>query len=56
MAVLSMDLSKAFDTILHALLVAKLSAHGLGGSACSPFEDYLRGRRQRVKVCDAYSS
>ena len=55
-AVVSMDLSKAFDTIPHALLLAKLSAYGFSGSACALFEDYLRGRTQRVKVGDAYSS
>ena len=56
MAVVSMDLSKAFDTIPHALLLAKLSAYGLNSSACTLLEDYLSGRMQRVKVSDAYSS
>ena len=51
-----MDLSKAFDTIPHMLLLAKLSAYGLNGSACALLEDYLSGRMQRVKVGDAYSS
>ena len=53
---MSMDLSKAFDTIPHALLLAKLSAYGLNSSACTLLEDYLSGRMQRVKVSDAYSS
>ena len=53
---MSMDLSKAFDTIPHALLLAKLSAYGLNSSACALLEDYLSGRMQRVKVGDAYSS
>ena len=55
-AVVSMDLSKAFDTIPHALLLAKLSAYGFNGSACALLEDHLSGRMQRVKVGDAYSS
>ena len=55
-AVVSMDLSNAFDTIPHALLLAKLSAYGLNASACALLEDYLSGRMQRVKVGDAYSS
>lgn len=54
--VVSMDLPKAFDTILHALLLAKRSAHGLSGSASVLFEDYLIERMQRVKVGDAYSN
>ena len=53
---MSMDLSKAFDTIPHALLLAKLSAYGLNASACALLEDYLSGRMQKVKVGDAYSS
>ena len=56
MAVESVDLSKAFDTIPHALLLAKLSAYGLSGSACALFQDYLRRRMQKIKVGDAYSS
>ena len=47
---MSMDLSKAFDTIPHALL---LSAYGLNGSICALLEDNLSGRMQRVKVGDA---
>ena len=51
-----MDLSKAFDTIPHALLLAKRSAYGLNGSVCALLKDNLSGRIQRVKVGDAYSS
>ena len=45
-----MDLSKAFDTIPHPLLLANLKAYGLSSSACALFADYLSGRTQRVKV------
>ena len=55
MAVESMVLSKAFDIIPHAPLLAKLSAYGLKGSACALLEDYLSGRMQRVKVGNAYT-
>ena len=54
-AVVSMDLSKAFDTIPHLLLLAKLKAYGLSDSACALFADYLNGRTQRVKVGDSFS-
>ena len=40
-AVVSMDLSKAFDTIPHPLLLGKLKAYGLSNSACALFADYL---------------
>ena len=53
--VVSMDLSKAFDTIPHLLLLAKLKAYGLSDSACALFADYLNGRTQRVKVGDSFS-
>ena len=55
MVVVSMDLSKAFDTIPHPLLLAKLKAYGLSDSACALFADYLNGRTQRVKVGDSFS-
>ena len=55
-AVVSMDLSKAFDTIPHALLLAKLSAYGLNGSACALLEGNLSVRMQRMKIGDAYAS
>ena len=51
-----MDLSKAFDTVPHALLLAKLTAYGLNGNAWALLEDYLRGTMQRAKVGDAFFS
>ena len=51
-AVTSMDLSKAFDTIPHGLLLAKLKAYGVNGRSCMLLKDYLHGRMQRVKVGD----
>ena len=54
-AVISMDLSKAFDTIPHGLLLAKLKAYGVNSRSCMLLKDYLHGRMQRVKVGDATS-
>ena len=54
-AVVSMDLSKAFDTIPDPLPLAKLKAYSLSNSACALFADYLSGRLQRVKVGDSFS-
>ena len=54
-AVVSMDLSKAFDTIPHALLLAKLKAYGVCDKDCALLRDYLSGRQQRVKLGDTYS-
>ena len=47
-----MDLSKAFDTIRHQLLIAKLRAYGIDDSGCALLSNYLTGRMQRMKVDD----
>ena len=51
-----MDLSKAFDTINHELLIAKLHAYGFSNSALNLVLDYLSERWQRVKVNATFSS
>ena len=51
-------LSKAFHSINHNLLLAKLKAYGLSQSALSLISSYLLGRKQRVclhGVCSSYS-
>ena len=50
------DLSKAFDFILHDLIIAKLEAYGFHIDALKLIHDYLSNRKQRVKVNNTYSS
>ena len=54
-ATVMIDLSKAFDTINHNLLLKKLYAYGICGSELSWFTDYLAERKMRV-VVDRVSS
>ena len=51
-----MDLSKAFDTLNHDLLAAKLHAYGFSHSALTLIRDYLRNRWQRTKINTSFSS
>ena len=51
-----MDLSKAFDTIKHELLIAKLHAYGFSRDALDLIHNYLNNRWQRTKVNNSYSS
>ena len=51
-----MDLSKAFDTINHDLLLAKLKAYGFSKQALSFMCSYLKNRRQRVQINNKFSS
>ena len=49
------DLSKAFDTINHSILLAKLKYYGFDQNALSWFKSYLTDRKQFVEV-DGYKS
>ena len=51
-----MDLSKAFDTLNHDLLIAKLAAYGFEKSALAIILDYLTDRWQRTKINTSLST
>ena len=50
------DFQKCFDMIDHAILINKLRMYGVTGKALDLIENYLSGRTQSVRVCDALSS
>ena len=49
-AAVLMNLSKAFDTINHDLLFAKLNAYGVGKNALKLIMNYVRNRHQFTKL------
>lgn len=52
---LTLDFSKAFDTIDHELICAKLDYYGFDDLSHSFFNSYLRGRTQRVRIDNCIS-
>ena len=45
-----MDLPKAFDTLNHEFLIAKLSGHGFTNEYLRLIKSYLTNRWQRTKI------
>ena len=51
-----MDFSKAFDTLNHELLIAKLHAYGFNRNLLKLINDYLSSRWQRTETNKCFSS
>ena len=51
-----MDLSKAFGTLNHELLLAKLNVYGFSANAMAYIKIYLSDRYQRTKINKKFST
>ena len=53
---LFLDLSKAFGTINHDLLLAKLKAYGFSSNTLKLMHSYLNNKKQQVQINNKFSS
>ena len=51
-----MDLSNAYDCLLHDLIIAELEAYGLETNILRLLFDYLTCRKQKTKMGSIYSN
>ena len=54
--VLLTDLSKAFDCLVHDLLIAKVNVYGFDYLSLKLIHNYLTGRLKRVRLNSHYST
>ena len=54
--VIYMDLSKAFDTLDHTILLKKLEYYGVNGTELQWFKNYISNRKQYVEIAGHQSS
>ena len=50
-----MDLSEAFNSILHNHLIAKMHAYGFSRNSVKLFYSYLKRRKQNIKINNTHS-
>ena len=50
-----MDLSKAFNCILHEFLIAKMCAYGFDLNSLLFFYSHFKNRKQNVKINNTYN-
>ena len=51
-----LDLSKAFDTFNHTILLHKLTFYGIQGCSLKLIENYLQNRKQCVEINNIISA
>ena len=51
-----MELPKAFDTLSHDLMIAKLGAYGFKTDASRYIKSYLTNKKQRVRVNKTFNT
>ena len=50
------DFSKAFDSLPHSLLIAKLDAYGFDKTSIEYLKDYLSHRKQNIQINKTFSN